>query len=72
MSPFTSAFRVITRIPIFFGDKYNNLERIKKIHTPVLIMHGTKDKVIPFWHGEKLYENANQMLLQCCRKIQQE
>ena len=60
MSPFTSAFRVITRIPIFFGDKYNNLERIKKIHTPVLIMHGTKDKVIPFWHGEKLYENANQ------------
>ena len=60
MSPFLSAFRVITKYPILLGDKYNNLTKIKNIHTPLLIIHGTKDKVISFWHGKTLYKNANQ------------
>ena len=59
MSPFVTAFRVMTHVPIFLGDKYNNLKRIKQIHVPVLIMHGTKDKIISFWNGQKLYKYAN-------------
>lgn len=59
MSPFLSAFRVITKYPILFWDKYNNLARIKNIHVPVLIIHGNKDRIISFWHGKTLYKNAN-------------
>ena len=57
---FVSAFRVMTRYPILFGDKYSNINKIKKINTPLLIIHGTKDNIIPFWHGKKLYKTANQ------------
>jgi fermentation-respiration switch protein FrsA (DUF1100 family) len=59
-SPFVSAFRVMTVIPIFPFDKFNNLTKINKIYCPVLIMHGRKDFIVPFWHGKKLYEKANQ------------
>ena len=27
--------------------------------TPLLIIHGRQDKIIPFHHAEKLYEKAN-------------
>jgi fermentation-respiration switch protein FrsA (DUF1100 family) len=26
----------------------------------VLIIHGRQDEIIPFWHGERLFELANQ------------
>lgn len=59
-SPLTSAFRVITHIPLFPIDKFNNLRNIKKIDCPVLIIHGTDDRIIPIWHGRKLFEKANE------------
>ena len=58
-SPFVSAFRVLTRIPIYPFDAYKNLEKIKKINIPVLLIHGKKDNVISFWHGKKLFDEAN-------------
>lgn len=58
-SPFVSAFRVVTRVPLIPFDKYNNLARIKNIHCPVLIIHGTQDTIVPFWHGQKLYNAAH-------------
>lgn len=57
-SPFTSIFRVAFPVRILFFDKYNNMAKIKKISCPILIIHGTKDEVIPFAHGEKLYKEA--------------
>lgn len=57
-SAFTSAFRVITRIPLFPFDKFNNLRKISTLSCPLLIIHGQKDEVIPFWHGETLYAKA--------------
>jgi abhydrolase domain-containing protein 17 len=59
-STFVSAFRVVTKIPIVPFDKFANLDKIKQVRVPILIMHGTSDEVIPFWHGQKLYEAANQ------------
>lgn len=59
-SGFTSAFRVITKVPIYPFDKYNNLRKIKNLHKPVLIVHGQKDKIVPAWHGRKLYKAANE------------
>ena len=58
-SCFVSAFRVVTTIPLFPVDKFNNLSKIKSVSCPVLVIHGRQDSIIPFWHGERLYEEAN-------------
>ncbi len=54
-----TAFRVITGIPLLPVDKYRNNQKIKKIHVPILFIHGTQDEVIPFWHGTQLFKLAN-------------
>lgn len=38
--------------------KYPNTELIKQINSPILIIHGTNDSLIPFSHGKKLFEIA--------------
>ena len=55
---FVSAFRVKTHVPLLPWDQFRNLKAMPSIQCPKLIMHGTADKLIPFWHGEKLYEAA--------------
>ncbi len=57
-SAFVSAFRVQTRLPLSPFDKYRNLARMPKVQCPVLVIHGTADGVIPFWHGQKLLAAA--------------
>jgi hypothetical protein len=52
-SVFTTAFP--TPFPLFPGDRFPNLKRIRNIKTPLLIIHGKNDEVIPFSHGEKLF-----------------
>ena len=59
-SPFVTAFRVLTVIPVSPLDKFRNIDLIRKIHQPILIIHGTEDNTIPCWHGQKLYEAANE------------
>lgn len=56
---FISVLRVVTWIPLFPFDKFNNIGKIKKISAPVLIFHATLDRVITFIHGQKLYQAAN-------------
>lgn len=58
-SPFLSAFRVLTRIPLLPFDRFPNYREIRKVHCPLLVIHGTGDSVIPFAHGYKLFELAN-------------
>ena len=59
-SSFVSAFRVVTGYRIFPFDKFRNVDKIKQVRCPVLIIHGRQDEVIPFWHGERLFELANE------------
>jgi abhydrolase domain-containing protein 17 len=59
-SPFLSAFRVLTQVPILPFDKFSNYKEIGRVQSPLLIIHGTEDSVIPIWHGRKLFELANQ------------
>lgn len=58
-STFVSAFRVLTYLPMPF-DQFTTLAKLKNIKCPVLIIHGRADRVVKFWHGEMLYDNANQ------------
>ncbi|MDX2110374.1 MAG: alpha/beta hydrolase [Verrucomicrobiota bacterium] len=53
-SAFTSTFRVMLPVNPLPWDKFDNLKRASHIACPVLIMHGKRDEVIPFAHGEKL------------------
>lgn len=57
---FVTAFRVLTHIPLFPIDKFDSISKIRDVHYPVLIIHGTKDEVIPIWHGERLFKDANE------------
>ncbi|HWR36886.1 MAG TPA: alpha/beta hydrolase [Clostridia bacterium] len=58
-APFLSAFRVLTRVPLLPWDKFRNLSKIRRIHVPILVIHGRKDGIVPFWHGERIYRQAN-------------
>lgn len=39
---------------------YNSLERLRQIDVPVLIIHSPDDTTIPYSHGERLFEAANE------------
>ncbi len=65
-SPYTSMTKAAKiyypYLPVKFllKDKYDSETKIKKIETPILIMHGKKDNIIPFHMGKKLFDIANQ------------
>tara|TARA_B100001109_G_C18842843_1_gene465392 strand:- start:1323 stop:1835 length:513 start_codon:yes stop_codon:yes gene_type:complete len=64
-SPFTSMIDAgASKYPIFpirllLKDKYESDKKIKNINSPILIMHGEADRIVPFWMGKKMYELAN-------------
>ena len=65
-TPFTSMIEAAKNfypyipVSLLLKDKYDNQNKIKNINTPVLVMHGEVDQIVPFWMGKKIYENANQ------------
>ncbi len=65
-SPFTSMIAAgKSKYPIFpikllLKDKYESDKKIKNIISPILVMHGEADKIVPFWMGEKIFQLANE------------
>jgi abhydrolase domain-containing protein 17 len=57
MSIFRVAFNFRFTIP---GDMFCNIDIIDEVESPVTIIHGTRDEVVPFWHGEGLFERCRQ------------
>ncbi|QKQ73188.1 alpha/beta hydrolase [Nostoc sp. TCL240-02] len=57
-SSFISAFQVIVPFRILPFDKFPNLDNIKNVKCPILVIHGKADDIIPFAHGEKLFNAA--------------
>lgn len=56
-APFLSAPRVVTQVKVLPFDPFPNADRIERgIACPMLIMHGTDDRVVPFSHGKQLSE----------------
>ena len=64
-SPFTSMIDAgkdkYPYLPVRFllKDKYESKKKIKNIKSPILIMHGKVDNIVPFHMGKKMYELAN-------------
>jgi len=40
------------------GNAFNNLSKIKNIKAPLLVIHGTSDRVIPFSMGKEIFDAA--------------
>lgn len=59
-STFLSPFRVVTYYPIIPFDPLPNATWIREVKKPVLFMQGMRDGVIPFSHGLRLFEIANE------------
>lgn len=56
-APFKSTFSVVGMGWLPF-DRFRNIDRVAKINLPLLIIHGTRDTVVPYSHGEALFEAA--------------
>ncbi|MBR6021805.1 MAG: alpha/beta hydrolase [Kiritimatiellae bacterium] len=57
-APFKSAVRVVTGIRILPFDPFPNLANIKRVSCPIAVVHGTRDDVIPFAHGQAVARAA--------------
>mmetsp|Transcript_11939 Transcript_11939/g.25767 ORF Transcript_11939/g.25767 Transcript_11939/m.25767 type:complete len:99 (-) Transcript_11939:160-456(-) len=40
------------------GDMFPNIDKIGYARCPVYIVHGTKDEIVPLWHGQELYRKT--------------
>ena len=60
MTDAAKAFYPYIPVGLLLKDKFNNKEKIVNINTPVLIMHGEADQIVPFHMGKKMYEIANE------------
>ena len=57
-SAFTTALATVTRLPLFPVDRFRNIDLIGRVTAPILVIHGTDDRIIPYSLGEKLFAAA--------------
>jgi hypothetical protein len=64
-SPFTSIADIAARsfaifpVRLLVRDKFDVLARIGRVRSPLLVVHGEGDAVVPLRHGRRLLEAAN-------------
>ena len=65
-TPFTSMvdaakiFYPYIPVSLLLKDKFENYRKVENINSPILIMHGEVDQIVPFSMGKKIYEIANE------------
>jgi fermentation-respiration switch protein FrsA (DUF1100 family) len=65
-APYTAALDIAAAtypwipVSLLMSDPFLSREHIKRVEEPVLILHGTADRVIPVEHGRKLFEAAGE------------
>ena len=47
-------------VSLLLKDRYETNKKLKNINSPILVMHGKKDKIVPFHMGKQVFENANE------------
>ena len=63
-APFTSAAAVAKRtyaflpVDMMMHDRFDSIDKIEKVKTSLLVIHGTDDQIVPYDLGKKLYEAA--------------
>jgi fermentation-respiration switch protein FrsA (DUF1100 family) len=65
-SPFTSMVELAQKyypfLPVKFllKDRYETIKKLPNINSPLLVLHGKLDDIVPFSMGKKLFETANE------------
>mgnify|MGYP002025474318 FL=1 len=73
-SPFTSMVKLskiyypYLPVKILLKDKYESIKKISSINFPKMVMHGDKDKIVPFNMGKEMFENFSEPKLSYFRK----
>ena len=58
-TPLSSIYRVVIEFKFTLpGDMFPNIDRIKQVTCPLLVIHGTKDEIVPIEHSKELFEKA--------------
>ena len=63
-SPFTSvpdmARTIYPFLPLwpFVRTRYDNLGKVARLRTPLLVLHGDRDEIVPFAQGRRVFEAA--------------
>lgn len=56
-APFLSVYRIVVDTGCtVYGDKFPNIDYVPMIKSPVILVHGTADQIVPFNHSERLYQ----------------
>jgi len=51
-----SAYRVALHFRFsLYGDKFCNIDNVPHMKSQTIILHGTHDEIVPFWHGQELH-----------------
>jgi fermentation-respiration switch protein FrsA (DUF1100 family) len=65
-SPFTSMVELAQKyypfLPVKFllKDKYETIKKLPTINSPLLVLHGRLDDIVPFAMGKKIFNKANE------------
>lgn len=51
-------YLILCFVSVFFADRIQNLKLIRDMDTPLLVIHGENDEVIPVSHGRSLAEES--------------
>lgn len=56
--PMLSVFRIAFNSRFTFpGDQLVSIDRMDMIESPMLVIHGMCDEIVPFWHGLEVWKN---------------
>lgn len=57
ISPFTSAFALLAPAHLVLpGNRFPNLKRVRDLETPLLVIHGDRDQIVPASHGRRIFD----------------
>ena len=60
-SAIASALRVVFNLRFTLPfDKFPNIDRVRNIDCPVYVIHGRRDEIVPFRHGEALFAKSKE------------
>ncbi|KAJ8477992.1 hypothetical protein OPV22_021719 [Ensete ventricosum] len=56
-SAILSGIRVLYPVKVtFWFDIFKNIDKIRQVNCPVLVIHGTSDEIVDWTHGKRLWE----------------
>ncbi len=65
-SPFTSMveagkhYYFYLPVSLLLKDRYETIKKLKNIKIPILVMHGERDRIVPFHMGLEVFSEANE------------